>query len=141
MPGDAERRGGGAGPAWGEGGAGAAAFHYHRSGQGYARPCCNVTRVDFSPLLLGLTGSAAELRKVADEFKVSFVVHREEGERAGYTLDHSSVIYLIGPDGRFVAPIPADASDVEMAEFIGRSVELGRPGLCPGPVTPEACFA
>ncbi len=76
----------------------------------------------FSPLLLGLTGSAAELRKVADEFKVSFVVHREEGERAGYTLDHSSVIYLIGPDGRFVAPIPADASDVEMAEFIGRSV-------------------
>jgi hypothetical protein len=30
------------------------------------------------------------------------------------------VLYLMAPDGRFVVPIPADASSAAMAQAIGR---------------------
>jgi protein SCO1/2 len=70
----------------------------------------------FGGHLLGLTGDPADLRKVADEYGV-------QSEEAGGVIDHSSVIYLMGPDGRFVTPIPAGASEMVMAQAIARRVE------------------
>jgi cytochrome oxidase Cu insertion factor (SCO1/SenC/PrrC family) len=35
-------------------------------------------------------------------------------------MDHSSVLYLMGPDGRFIAPIRADSSGDEIAAEIGK---------------------
>ncbi len=74
----------------------------------------------FSPRLLGLTGTPAELRRVADEYRIVSVLHREAGDTRGYALDHSSVVYLMAPDGRFLAPIPAAAGEMVMARAIGR---------------------
>ncbi len=75
----------------------------------------------FMPSLVGLTGAPAALRHVADEYQVTSVLHQESGV-AGYAVDHSSVIYLMAPDGRFVAPIPAGASEGVMAAAILRRV-------------------
>ena len=50
-------------------------------------------------------------------YRVTSVVHAGSGP-AGYTVDHSSVLYLIGPDGRYLAPIRADESGREMASDI-----------------------
>ena len=74
----------------------------------------------FTPRLLGLTGTQAQLRQMQQSYRVSSVVHQGAAETMGYMVDHSSVLYLIGPDGRYVAPIRADESGSEMANDIAR---------------------
>jgi protein SCO1/2 len=54
----------------------------------------------FDPNFVGLTGSLADITKVAHEYRVYFAKHKLEG--GSYALDHSSVIYLLGPDGKLV---------------------------------------
>ncbi len=73
----------------------------------------------FTPALIGLTGSPAELHRAAAEYGVVDVVHQEG---AGYALDHSSVLFLMGPDGRLVRPVRADASETVMARAIARGL-------------------
>ena len=61
---------------------------------------------NFSPRLRGLTGSLEELGKVDREYHVVSVTHREHAAVTGYAVDHSSVIYLLGPDGAFPGADP-----------------------------------
>jgi protein SCO1/2 len=76
----------------------------------------------FSPRLIGLTGAPGELRRVADEYRVVSVLHQEGNDPRRYALDHSSVVYLMAPDGRFVAPIPATAGEMVMVRAIDRNL-------------------
>lgn len=55
----------------------------------------------FSPRLIGLTGTAKEIRQVASEYRVYVQKHATQG--GNYAVDHSNIIYLMGPDGKFVA--------------------------------------
>lgn len=55
----------------------------------------------FGPDFVGLTGSVQTIAKVAGDYRVYF--KRQPLPGGGYGMDHSSVIYLMGPDGRFVA--------------------------------------
>jgi protein SCO1/2 len=71
-----------------------------------------------SPRLVGLTGTGPQVRDAARAYRVSAVEHRAGPE--GYSIDHGSVLYLMGPDGRFVAPIRADESAPEIAEELRR---------------------
>ena len=73
----------------------------------------------FSPTLIGLTGTAAQLGAVERQFHV--VVEPDPAEGDG-DLDHSAVIYLLDPEGRFVAPIPADAGRAVMQATLTRYV-------------------
>jgi protein SCO1/2 len=41
------------------------------------------------------------IAKVAADYRVYFRKHPLDG--GGYGMDHSSVIYLMGPDGKFIA--------------------------------------
>ena len=51
----------------------------------------------FDKAFLGLTGKEAEIKKVAQQYKVFF---QKVIDGSSYTVDHSSGIYLIGKDGR-----------------------------------------
>jgi protein SCO1/2 len=55
----------------------------------------------FGPRFVGLTGELASIKHVADLYRVYF--KKEPLEGGGYGMDHSSVIYLMAPDGKFVA--------------------------------------
>ncbi|MEI9885505.1 MAG: SCO family protein [Rhizomicrobium sp.] len=55
----------------------------------------------FGPNFIGLTGDLKTIAKVASDYRVYF--RRQKLDGGGYGLDHSSVIYLMGPDGKFVA--------------------------------------
>ena len=62
----------------------------------------------FDPRIIGLTGTEAEIAAVAKEFRVYYAPHRTGDGPNDYTMDHSSVLYLLGPDGKFVSPLRAD---------------------------------
>jgi protein SCO1/2 len=70
----------------------------------------------FSARLLGLGGTDGQLKKIADEYGVV------RSARAPSGFDHSAVLYLMAPDGRFLAPIPVDVSETVMQEAIERYI-------------------
>jgi protein SCO1/2 len=74
----------------------------------------------FSPRLLGLTGTPAEIAAVAKEYHVYYAEDRTGPGPNDYSMDHSSILYLMGPDGRFVAPIRADGTGAEIAAELGK---------------------
>ena len=74
----------------------------------------------FSSRLLGLTGTPAEIATVAKEYHVYYAEHRTGPGPNDYSMDHSSILYLMGPDGRFIAPIRADGTGAEIAAEIGK---------------------
>jgi protein SCO1/2 len=71
-----------------------------------------------TPRVIGLTGTPAQIRKVQQEYRVTSIVHPAGPGGTGYTVDHSSVLYLVGPDGQYLAPIRADESAADMAAAI-----------------------
>ncbi|MEO5375608.1 MAG: SCO family protein [Alphaproteobacteria bacterium] len=55
----------------------------------------------FGPNVVGLTGSPEQIAAVAKAFRVYFA--RVEGEYGmPYLMDHTSIIYVMGPDGKYV---------------------------------------
>jgi cytochrome oxidase Cu insertion factor (SCO1/SenC/PrrC family) len=54
----------------------------------------------FGPRFVGLTGDLATIRKVAGLYGV--YLKKEPLAGGNYAMDHTSVIYLMGPDGKFV---------------------------------------
>ncbi|MEI9996045.1 MAG: SCO family protein [Rhizomicrobium sp.] len=55
----------------------------------------------FGPQFVGLTGDLAAIRTVAAAYRVYF--RKQPLAQGGYGMDHSNVIYLMGPDGKFLA--------------------------------------
>jgi protein SCO1/2 len=72
-------------------------------------PVLRAYLASFTPRLLGLTGTPEQISTIEHAYRVSNIVH------PGGDMDHTSVLYLMSPDGGFVAPIPAEASAAEMA--------------------------
>lgn len=54
----------------------------------------------FGPRFVGLTGDAKAVAAAAGAYRVYYKKHPLPG--GGYAMDHSSLIYLIGPDGKFL---------------------------------------
>ncbi|NMJ43416.1 SCO family protein [Roseomonas sp. JC162] len=53
----------------------------------------------FHPRMIGLTGSAEQVAQAARAYRVYYAKARSR-DTTEYTMDHSSFIYLVGPDGR-----------------------------------------
>jgi protein SCO1/2 len=69
----------------------------------------------FGPKIIGLTGTADEIAKVAKEYRVYYAEHRTGPGPNDYSMDHSSVLYLMDPSGGFLAPMRTDQSGDEIA--------------------------
>ena len=74
----------------------------------------------FTPLLIGLSGAPEDIRRVADAYRVSSAIQRDDHGPGAYEIQHSAVLYLMAPDGRFIAPIKATDSSAAMARTIAR---------------------
>jgi protein SCO1 len=74
----------------------------------------------FHPRMIGLTGSAAQVQAAARAYKVHRrkVVLADAKEPDDYLVDHSSITYLMGPDGAFVTLFPHDSDPAFMAKAI-----------------------
>jgi protein SCO1 len=69
----------------------------------------------FGPRIIGLTGTPEEIAAVAKAYRVYYAEHRTGNGPDDYSMDHSSVLYLMNPNGGFVAPVRADLSGDEIA--------------------------
>jgi protein SCO1/2 len=56
----------------------------------------------FHPRLVGLTGTPEQIQDVARAYRAYYKKVKDERSSAPYTMDHTSIIYLMGPDGAFV---------------------------------------
>lgn len=73
----------------------------------------------FHPRLIGLSGSEEEIGAVAKTYRV----HRRKvvpdpARPDDYLIDHGSLTYLMGPDGRFLTLFPYGTSPERMAEVL-----------------------
>ena len=76
----------------------------------------------FTPKLIGLTGTPEQIAKVAKEYRVYYAEHRTGPGPDDYSMDHSSVLYLMDPKGGFVAPVRADESADELASELRKLI-------------------
>jgi protein SCO1/2 len=70
----------------------------------------------FHPRLIGLTGSADQIARVAKAFGVAYGM-RPGATKGNYAVDHSKIIYLLGPAGEPIAIIPDENVDAMTAEL------------------------
>jgi protein SCO1/2 len=75
----------------------------------------------FHPRLIGLTGTQAEIDAVAKAYRVYAKRVDDPKSTAGYTIDHSTFIYVMGPDGAYVTHFthatPVDAMAARLAKL------------------------
>lgn len=57
---------------------------------------------NFGPEFVGLTGTATQIATVAAEYKVQYHFNRKGENLEDYTIDHSTILYLMGPDGKYL---------------------------------------
>jgi protein SCO1/2 len=70
----------------------------------------------FHPSIVGLTGSARAIRKVADAYLVSYrKVRTKDG---GYGIDHASFALLMSPEGRYLGFMPPGTDARRMADVV-----------------------
>lgn len=67
----------------------------------------------FDPRITGLTGTRTQIDAVLKTYRV---VALRRGEGDDYTMDHSALLYLMGPDGRLKQVFPHDLEPKAMAD-------------------------
>jgi protein SCO1/2 len=72
----------------------------------------------FHPRLLGLWGRDGAIAAVWRSYKVHRVKYVPANDPDNYGIDHSSLTYLMGPDGTFRTIIPHGASPRRMADVV-----------------------
>ena len=74
----------------------------------------------FDAPILALTGTPEQVAKAAKEYRVYYAKHPESG--GDYSMDHSSVIYVMDPEGRFTATFTPDSSPEQMADRLKKLI-------------------
>ena len=74
----------------------------------------------FHPRTVGLTGSAEAVKSAAKAYKVYYAKAKQEdgADAYDYLMDHSTIIYLMGPDGNFLSHYIPKQSPEKIAEGI-----------------------
>jgi protein SCO1/2 len=68
----------------------------------------------FDAAILALSGSPEEIARAAKAYRVYYAKHPEPS--GDYSMDHSSVIYVMDPEGRFTSSFTHQSTPEEIAE-------------------------
>jgi protein SCO1/2 len=71
---------------------------------------------------LGLTGSAAQVAAAAKAYRAYY---QKQGSGEGYAVNHSAIIYLMNPEGKFDRVIAQSLTPAEMATQIRQATDAG----------------
>lgn len=71
----------------------------------------------FSPRFVALTGTPEQIADVAKAYRVYYAkAPQPDGDEDAYTMDHSTITYLMGPDGAYVRHFGHATTAEQMAE-------------------------
>ena len=72
----------------------------------------------FDPRVIGVTGDSEAIAAVIKSYRV--YAKKVPTDGGGYTMDHTAIVYLMGKDGRFVAPFNMKRRPEEAAADLKR---------------------
>ena len=73
---------------------------------------------NFHPDIVGLTGSDSDIAAVAKAYRVYYGRVDVPDSEAGYLMDHSAAIYLMGPEGRYLDMLRHNADPGDIADAV-----------------------
>ena len=85
-----------------------------------------VTANGFPDNLIGLTGSQAQIDQAVAAYRVYAKRVDDPQSAAGYTMDHSSIIFLMDEDGQYVTLFADSNTPGEIAERLKVFLKKGR---------------
>ena len=85
---------------------------------------------NFHPKIIGLTGSTEEINDVKEKYKIfskkvidtkNKEKHNHKGhDHGGYSVDHTTIIYLMNKKGRYITHFSPDAKNLEIIKKINK---------------------
>jgi len=80
----------------------------------------------FDPRIIGLTGTPEQIAAVAREYGAYYAPRKIGSGPEDYVLDHSSYLYLMDPEGKFVRGFDADTPGDRLAEVVRDAIVKAR---------------
>lgn len=71
---------------------------------------------DFHPRMIGLTGTPTQIERVSKYFRVYFSKPKQSDQEDDYLVDHSIILYLLDPEGKFVDFFGTISSDKDIVD-------------------------
>jgi len=85
----------------------------------------------FNPSIAGLSGSAEQIAAVAKEYQVYYAREDMDDDSSEYMMDHSSLIYLMDPSGKFIASFPEDVAPETLTNALRNAFGASQPTAQP----------
>jgi protein SCO1/2 len=82
----------------------------------------------FDPRIVGLTGNPQQVATVAQEYGAYWVRHRTGPGAEDYVMDHSTYLYIMDPQGKFVRAFDADTLGDRIADTLRELMTQPREG-------------
>src|SRR6476619_669371 len=76
----------------------------------------------FGPNFVGLTGSPEAIAAAAKAYRVAYAQVKNKDSPGDYSVDHSALVYLMDPEGRYVTHFSYGLSADQMAEKLEKSL-------------------
>jgi protein SCO1/2 len=74
----------------------------------------------FGPNFVGLTGTPEAIAAAAKAYRIGYTKVENRASPKDYSVDHSALVYLMGPDGAYLTHFAYGTSAQEMAEKLAR---------------------
>ncbi|HXP75484.1 MAG TPA: SCO family protein [Stellaceae bacterium] len=76
----------------------------------------------FDPRIVGLTGTPAQIAVAAKAYGVYYAPYKTADAPGGYLMDHTSVVFVMNEEGRFVATFTQDTPPAQMADRLRKLI-------------------
>ena len=86
----------------------------------------------FDPRIVGLTGTPQQIAAAAQEYGAYHVRHRTGPATGDYVMDHSTYLYVMDPQGKFVRAFDTGTSGDQIADALRELIAQGRHGDAKG---------
>ena len=78
---------------------------------------------NFNSRLIGLTGSDQDIAAVASKYRVYYAKAKTNDSTADYLMDHSTILYLMRPDGTFLKHFTYGTDAKALADGIRQAMD------------------
>ena len=77
---------------------------------------------NFHPRMIGLTGTDEQIANVARAYRVFYAKSKDAGDTTEYLMDHSSIIFLMDPEGLYITHFSHATEPERMAQTLREKI-------------------